>query len=382
MFSKITIVLAMALSLSLSGPAFAQAKAKKTTTKAKTKAQAEVKKTDTAAQEKAQDKAREEATALEAKALEAKAKAEAEKAAAEKAKSATQADSGVLGQVRKYISASYHGEFYFVRRDITSANKADHDIQDFKVMHNPTIIVKPAKDWKFLSTAEFKYTDVDPAVAPYPNRFYRALFLLTRENILTQAEHGVKLDVSLGRRLFDRKAVPATYGNTRINTNISRKFSESLNASLLAQYLANDPAKVTGSTWKHSIELIPTINFQITEKLSYFFNDDFIFNTAWKDNSPASSSISHEMNVGVLTYQFTDAISSYFQFKYLHTEDLTKATPKADSFEYYIGVTYAVTPKFSVTPEVGSQIFAARDGKFFAEALKYPEFALYVDASF
>jgi len=381
MFSKITIVLAMALSLSAFNQTFAQAK-KPATKKASAKAAAKKAVTNTDAKAQEDAKALEEAKAADAKAALEKAKAEEAKALQEKAKASATTDTSTLATVRKYISASYHGEFYFVRRDITSANEKDHDIQDFKVMHNPTVIVKPMANWKFLSTAEFKYTDVDPAAAPYPNRFYRALFLLTRENVLTQAEHGLKMDVSIGRRMFDRKSVPAIYGNNRINVNLSRKFSDKLNSSILVQYLNNDPAKITGSTWKHSLELIPTINFQITEKLSYFFNDDFILNTAWKSNSPASTTISHEMNVGVLSYQFTDKLSSYFQFKYLHTEDFTKATAKADSFEYYIGATYAVTPKFSITPEVGSPMFVARDGKFFAENMKYPEFALYLDASF
>lgn len=354
-------------------------------------ASAQTKKTDS--KKSPESKAKEDKALEDAKAAkmaeEAKALEEAKKAEEAKKTETPAASNGVLGYIKDKFSASYHGEFYFVRRDITSANKDDHDLQDFNVMHNPTIIYRPFTNWKLLATSEFKYTDTEPAAAPYPDRHYRSLILITRENILTQKDNGIKLDAGIGRRIFDRLGLPSTYGNSRVNVTVSRKVNDKLSVSSLVQYLANDPAKgqIGATTWKHSLELIPTVNYQITDKLSYFFNDDFIINTAWFNNSPNEVTISHEMNVGVFSYQFTDAQSAYFQLKYLHTEDFRNAPgnprPNSDYFDYYIGYTYAITPKFSVTPEIGSTLFKARDGRdFFAKNVEYPELALYVDASF
>ena len=88
------------------------------------------------------------------------------------------------------------------------------------------------------------------------------------------------------------------------------------------------------------------------------------------------------MNIGVLTYQLTDKISTYYQLKYLHSESFSaKFQSKDDFLEHYTGVTYAFTPKQSVTFEVGSELAHARDGRVgFSKKVAYPELALYVDA--
>ena len=369
MFSKFTISLATMMSLMLVTNVFAQTK--KTTQKKATDAKAlEAKKASDA-----------EAAKLAEAALEAKRLEEA-KAASEKA-NAQISGSGPLGYIKSHFTASYHGEYYFTRKDIASANDKDHDIQDLKIMHNPTIVYRPLTNWKFLATSEFKYTDAETK-GTYINRHFRSLFLLTRENVLTEKENGIKLDIGGGRRLFDRnKSQASSYGNTRLNTTISKKFGEKLSTSLLAQYLTNDPVKykITNSTWRHSLELIPSFTFQITEKLSYFFNDDFIINTPWQDTAK-DFDISHEMNIGVVTYQFNDQNSTYFQLKYLHTSGapFQKVTAVDDWFEYYIGHTYSFTPKMSVTGEVGSKFIGAKDNRdFFAKEAGYPELAIYLD---
>ncbi len=374
MFSKLMMSLAVTTSLMLASNAIAQ------TTKADQKKAAEAKALETKKAEEAKLAAEEAAKAAE----EAK-RAEEAKLAAEKAKA--EDSSGAWGYIKSKFSASYHGEYYFTRKDVNSLNEDDHDIQDLKIMHNPTIIYRPAKNIKFLVTSEFKYTDA-AAKATYINRHFRSLILLTRENVLTEKEDGIGLNLGVGRRIFDRNhGKAASYGNTRFNASLSKKFGDQLSTSLFAQYLANDPvhAKVGTSTWKHSIELIPSFTFQITEKLSYFFNDDFIINTPWITNNDKNIDFSHEMNVGVVSYQFNDSNSAYFQFKYLHFSGapFTAAPGVDDWFEYYIGYTYSITPKVSITPEVGSKIFGAKDGRdFFAKEVKYPEFAVYFDAAF
>ncbi len=379
MFSKMTMV--MALSLLLSANAFAQQTTKKKTDAKKatdSKTKADAKQAEAAkAQEAAAKKAEEE------KALEAK-RAEEAKLAAEKAK--VEDESGVWGYVKSHFNASYHGEYYFVRKDINSANEDDHDLQDLRIMHNPTVIYKPFKNWKILATSELKYTDAE-VKGTFINRHYRSLVLITRENLLTEKEHGIKLDAGIGRRITDRNhGAASAYGNNRVNVSVSKKFSDTFSASSLIQYLGNDPAKgrIRPYTWKHSLELIPSFTWQITDKISYFFNDDLVINTPWQNDTAKDIDISHEMNIGVVSYQFNDKNSAYFQFKYLHVSEGTKtfsAAPNIDDwFEYYIGHTYSFTPKVSLTAEVGSKIFGAKDGRdFFAKEVKYPEFALYVD---
>lgn len=377
MFSKLTMSLVMAISLMLSSSVFAQA----------------TKKTDPKKAEEA--KASEASQKAEAeKVLEAKRVEEA-KLAAEKAKAEDEA--GFYGYLKSHFSASYHGEYYFTRRvdydqeKVDSAagqvfTKDDKKLQDLKIMHNPTVIYRPFTNFKILVTSEFKYTDA-LVKGSFINRHYRSLILVTRENVLTEKDNGIKMDVGLGRRIFDRNHGAASgYGNSRVNTTLSKKFGDKLSTGFFAQYLANDPvnAKIGANTWKHSLELIPSFTFQITDKLSYFFNDDFIFNTPWITNDDRNYDVSHEMNIGVVSYQFNDKNSSYFQFKYLHFSDLPfgKENLPGDWFEYYIGHTYSVTPKFNVTAEVGSEIFRGKDKRdFFAEKVKYPEFALYLDYS-
>ncbi len=379
MFSKLTMSLAMTISLMLASNAMAQTTKKKADPKKATEAKAlEAKKAEEARLAEAAKKAEEE------KALEAK-RAEEAKLAAEKSKEEDQAS--IWGYLKSHFSASYHGEYYFTRKDLTSSNKEDYDIQDLRIMHNPTIIYRPVKNWKILATSEFKYTDATVLRGTYINRHYRSLVLISRENVLTEKENGIKMDIGVGRRIFDRNhGKAAGYGNSRINTSLSKKFGDNLSTSLLVQYLANDPAKgkITQYTWKHSLELIPSFTFQITDKLSYFFNDDIVINTPWYGDTSKDIDFSHEMNIGVVSYQFNDKNSAYFQFKYLHFSyaPFDKAPDVNDWFEYYIGHTYSFTPKVSLTGEIGSKIFAGSDGRdFFAKNIKYPEFALYFDVA-
>lgn len=383
MFSKLMLSLAVTTSLLLANSAQAQTKQKSTKATAQTKTEATKAAEAKAAADAAAKKVEEE------KALEAQRAAEA-KAAADK--SVVEDQSSVFGYIKSHFSASYHGEYIISRKDIFSENEDDHDLQDLKIMHNPTIIYRPVTNWKVLVTSEFKYADV--AAPSYINRHYRSLVLLTRENVLTEKDHGVRMDVSVGRRIFDRNhGLQTSYGNSRVNTSLSKKFGDKLSTSLLVQYLANDPAKgkIKSTTWKHSLELIPSFTYQITDKISYFFSDDFIFNTPWQHDTQKGTDMSHEMNIGVVSYQWNDKNSSYFQLKYLHTEGAfykvspapnTGAPVNEDWFEYYIGHTYSFTPKLSVTGEFGSKISGSSDGRDgFAEAIKYPEVAFYLDYS-
>ncbi len=290
----------------------------------------------------------------------------------------------VVKYMKEHFSASYHGEFYLQRRmdDYLAAlphpNEKDKDIQDIKIMHNPTIIYKPTKDWQFLSTAEFKYADQD-GIATYPNTFYRALFTLTRKNILEEKVHGVQLDAGIGRRQFNTgvTALPS-YGNDRVFTTVTKNFGKH-SASFFAQYLFNDYKKTGATTWKHSLELIPSLTLQLTDKLSYLFNDDIVLNTS-KLNTKHDISMSHEMNVGYVNYQWTDKINTYYQLKWYHTDGFAEPRNNDEWFEHYVGIGYAFTPKATLTFEVGNEIVHSSDRRdFFSQKAKYPELAFYLD---
>jgi hypothetical protein len=298
--------------------------------------------------------------------------------------------SRALEYLKTHFSASYHGEIYGVRRDATSEDEEVRKVKDFKIMHNPTIVYKPTEDWQFLSTAEFAFSDQPAKIAgaDYPNGFYRALFTLTRKNILVEKDHGVQLNIGVGRRQFNtgadqrpgEKFALASNGNNRAFANLSKTIGNT-SASLFAQYLHNDYKVQKQTTWAHSAEFIPSVNIQITDKLSYYFSDDIIFNTAKSDETDSELSMTHEMNVAYITYQWNDKISTYYQLKYIHNEGFSREFQhETDYMSHYTGLTYAFTPKQSVTFEIGSELAHSRDGRdVFSKNVAYPEVALYVD---
>ncbi|MDO9180909.1 MAG: hypothetical protein Q7U04_00810 [Bacteriovorax sp.] len=296
-----------------------------------------------------------------------------------------------LTYVKDHFSANYHGEYYLKRRDTESTNENLHDIQDLKILHSPTIIYKPVTNWQVMASAEFKYSDQPPAVADvdYPNTFYRALFTLTRKNILTEKEHGIQLDAGIGRRQFNTgreqreitgKYPLGSYGNNRIFTTLTKTEGKH-NASLFVQYLHNDYKKSSVTTWGHALEIIPTITLQLTDKLSYLFNDDINLYIPKDSSNARSVKSTHEMSLAFITYQWTEKFSNYYQFKYYHNENFTQAFGTQDDYlEHYIGFAYAYTPKAILTLEIGNEVAHARDGKdFFSNKAKYPEVAFYLD---
>jgi predicted porin len=283
------------------------------------------------------------------------------------------------------LSLSYHGEFGFMRD-----NSGEGDLKDFFQFHNPTVGYKLMKNLSFSSSWEFRYAD--HTRAKFVNRFYRALFSLSMTNVLTEKEDGIKLDLGVARRYMDRTAVPGTYGNNRYNFTLTKSWGDN-NASLFVQYLENDPKTLSGtnaatdSTWRRTIEFIPTVNLQLTDKLSFTSTDDINITSPWFGGHADDSTLTHEWSFAVFTYKFTDIVSSYLQLKYNHITDFSAQTDKAgvdsaDNFEYYLGTSYSVTPKVTLTAEVGSEFLTNQDEKTISNKLKKPEFVLYVDASF
>ena len=308
-----------------------------------------------------------------------------------------------LGKTKKYLkdhfTFSYHGEYYAVRRTDTylgggsgaaggtsaaAGNIKDTHIQDVKVLHNPTIIYKPTPNWSFMATSEFKYTDATKDTSgTYYDDYYRSLFSVTRKNILEEKTSGVGLEAGIGRRDFNGGNHQPSKGNYRAFTTISKTFGKH-SANIFLQYLYNDIAKSSAAQWKHSLEVNPTINLQLTEKLSYLFNDDIVINSPKFSKRQHDLSFSHEMNVGYLNYQWTDKINTYYQLKYYHTDGFDQPIDgshlNADYMEHYVGIGYAFTPKATVTFEIGNEIIRSGDHKdFFGDKAQYPELAMYWD---
>jgi len=287
---------------------------------------------------------------------------------AEEAKEAPKADPKLVPN----LILAYHGEFYFEHND------TNHELEQFSWMHNPTLGYKLTKNLKLTTTYEFKYADYEKAGFTY-NRIYRALLSLGYSNLLNEKDHGIQLDVGLGRRYFDHKSVPSTYGNSRVNATVTKNWGDN-NASVFFQYLLNDPKTIKNTTWKHGIEITPSINLQLTKNLSYTLIDDININSYWYKNNPHDWTVSHEFNFAVFTYRFSDLVSSYLQLKYNHTEDGTnEAWENNDDFDYYVGATFNVYKNTTLTAEIGREVFIGHDGKTIQENFKYPNFALYLD---
>lgn len=282
--------------------------------------------------------------------------------------------------MKEKFSASYHGEYILTRKKYNSTNSDDREIQDLNIMHNPTVIYKPTADWQALATAEFKYTDSTVAAyrGAYPNTFFRSLFTLTRKNILTEKDYGFGLDAGIGRRQFNTGLERPSYGNNRVFATVSKKYLKH-SGSLFVQYLHNDYKESDSTTWLHGLEILPTVTFQVTEKLSWLMNDDIIINFAHDKNTANDFSIDHEFNIAYLNYQWNDKLGTYYQFKYIHSEDFTN-DPKSDTFDHYVGVSYAFTEKINFIGEIGGNILSHNDGEdFLSKKFQYPELAFYLD---
>lgn len=286
---------------------------------------------------------------------------------------------------------SFHGEFG-VHRDKGQYKTETEKLDYFSEFYNPTIGWKLTDNLTLSSTYEFKYAG--KPLATFPNRFYRALISLSKTNVLTEKEYGFELDSGIARRYFDREVNPSTYGNNRFNLTVTKNWDKN-NISLFVQYLENDPKSTRGfnpdtkaveddtDTWRRGYEIIPTINLQLTDKLSYTLTDDINIMTPWYGGTMNADTISHEFSFAVFTYKFNDLFSTYLQLKYDRSPVGFSAPQVKEDCRYYIGATYSITPKITTTFEIGSAFLSSDDNdKTFAHTWKKPEATVYLDAAF
>lgn len=382
MFNKFLTGLVLTSSLTLTTTSFAQTnsstKKKQTKTVSKT-----VKKTDAQLKAEAEKKAQQEAKAKAE--AEAKAKAEAEKAAKTKE---TEAANATLAQkawkhVKERVSLSYYGEYYSAR------DKSTNDIDSLNMIHTPSLSYKAFDNWRFKASGDFRMNTRGESTGTYPNQYFRSLYSITRENVFTEADDGIKLNLGVARRQFSQHVQPVSYGNWRLTAEVNKALSPRANLNVFALYLFNDYKKAAIGdlgTWKHGLNIIPSLTVQLTDKLSVLVYTDSIAYFAKYRGQGQNFYWIHDSTPALFTYQFNDVHSSYLQLKYIHStggEAYSKTLrERSDSYGAFIGHNFQLTPKFLITPEIGSTaLFKSKDGRDgFTEKAKYLDLALYISA--
>lgn len=383
MFNKFLTGLVLTSSLALTTTSFAQTssntKKKQTKTTSKT-----VKKTDAQLKAEADKKAQEEAKAKAE--AEAKAKAAAEKTAKEQEElvaANASLDQKIWKHIKDRVSLSYYGEFYSAR------DKKTDEVDSINMIHTPSLSYKAFDNWRVKASGDFRMNTRGESTGTYPNQYFRALYSITRENVLTEADNGIKLNLGVARRQFSQHVQPVSYGNWRLTAEINKALSPRANLNVYALYLFNDYKKAAIGdlgTWKHGLNIIPSLTVQLTDKLSVLVYTDSIAYFAKYRGQGQNFYWVHDSTPALFTYQFNDVHSSYLQLKYIHStggEAYSKTLrERSDSYGAFIGHNFQLTPKFLITPEIGSTgLFKSRDGRDgFAEKAKYIDFNLYISA--
>lgn len=275
--------------------------------------------------------------------------------------------------LKEKLKLSLHAEFGLAHTG------ASDKLNNFTQFYLPTIGWNFKKDFSLTASSEIKYASID-GTAGFPNRFYRSLITLTRSEVLSEKDDGVKLNLGFARRYFDQISYPAAYGNTRLIATFSKTIG---NASLFipVTYLQNDPKlTVDLGTWRHTLELTPDLSFKISDKLSLSINDDFLFTTPWNKNTVNRSTIGHE-SYGTANYQFSDMYSGYVQYHYVHSESFEN-NETSDNLGYILATGVNVAKNTSVSLEMGSVLFASSDKKIIADTWNKPNFTVLFDWAF
>lgn len=290
-----------------------------------------------------------------------------------------------FSNVKDNFIFSYHGEYNLeaaLHKDTNASVKAPYKLNHFSYLQVLTVGYKLAQDWSLTTSLEFRYTNKDKVLFVLDtHKFTRGLVAVTKKNVLREADAGVQLDLGYARRYNDPVYSRGSYGNDRLNAKLTKNFGKN-NASLFAQYLTNDPkfAQIKNTTWRRAVQLVPTINIQLTENLTYTFVDDFTLFRMYNDLTVGSHSMIHEMQPAVFTYQFNDKLSVFASLKYNYAE-APIATTNAYDLGYGFGAGYNFLPKLTLTGEVSSDVFASNDHKIISEGALKPKFLLSIDYS-
>lgn len=279
--------------------------------------------------------------------------------------------------LKEKLKLSFHAEIGLSHEEIKQTTPKLDNITQFYV---PTIGWNFRKDISISTSNEFKYASTD-GTADFPNGFYRGLVTLTKSDILTEKENGIKLNLGVARRYNNPRAIPTTYGNSRLIATVSKTFRNA-NFNMQSLYLYNDPKTISAKTSKHIFEFIPDVTFKLTDKLSFEFYNDINIITAWQSGTAHNAKLVDE-SYGVLTYEFNDKYNAHAQYHYLHNEDYTEESyARTDTLGYAIGAGMTVAKNTNLMLEMGSDFLASNDNKTFADTWKRPDFTLYFDWAF
>ena len=279
--------------------------------------------------------------------------------------------------IKEKLKLSLHTEFGVSHQ--SENQKSPNKLNDFTQFYLPSIGWNFKKDFFLLVSSEIKYASVD-GTAKFPNRFYRGLISLTKSEILSEKDDGVKLNLGVARRYFDQISYPVAYGNTRIIVTLAKTMGIT-SLVLPVTYLQNDPKDTTDlELWRHTLELTPDLSFKITDKLTLSINDDFLYITPWNNKTLKKSAFTHD-SYGTASYQFTDMFSSTGQFHYVHNQ-IFNANDSSDTLGFLVSSGVNTTKNTSISLEMGSVFFESSDQKTLASSWNKPDFTVYFDWAF
>ena len=279
--------------------------------------------------------------------------------------------------LKEKLKLSLHAEFGLSHE--TESQKEPNKLNNFTQFYLPSIGWNFKKDFSLVASSELKYASVD-GTGGFPNRYYRGLITLTKSEVLSEKDDGVKLNIAFARRYFDQISFPSAYGNSRFIAIFGKTIGR---ASLLLPitYLQNDPKSTANlELWRHTLELTPDLNFKVSDKLTLGINDDLLITTPWDNSTLHKTTINHE-SYGTATYQFTDMFSGYGQYHYVHTQNFND-NESTDSLGYLVGAGVNTAKNTTVTFEMGSVLLASSDRKTFAQSWNKPDFTVYFDWAF
>ncbi len=250
----------------------------------------------------------------------------------------------------------------------------------------PTAAYTYNKEWALSLAPEFRYNNGHQngnyPTSPGRVEYARALIALMRKGILNEKDHGVGFEAGVVRRIFN-KSVVYNYGNYRLRTIFTKTFNDKFNAKLFNEvlYTAKPKNKRTSADWLIIDNIRPTVNWQITEKLSFMAEYDINVTKQEKAHVANQRHINWTSeNYNVLTYQINDAYSVGTTFKYNYNV-LKDGNAINQNLEISPNVAYTWSPGNMVQFELAFDYNEAHDNKSGLAPRRnfhqYPNFVLY-----
>ncbi len=237
--------------------------------------------------------------------------------------------------------------------------------------------------FSFGLTPEFRYNNGYQNggynTRPGKVHFARALFTAMVNNVLTEKDHGLKVDMGYVRRVFNQTTNPGNYGNHRFRVFVSKKLNDTINFSVNNDFLYNATVDWKDSDWKLWYNPISTVNFTLSEKLSFMMYYDWSVRKFHREQPNKENIDIITENSNILTYTFNDVYSAGSNFKFDYNLDRSEK----ETVNFYVApfVTKNLTDKISLSFEVSWTTHKEGDGKKGLEPKEkfweYPDMAIY-----